>query len=1094
MSLAQDENLVQEDVSPSLPVEEVEVDLDLGPLISAWENKTVGNLMVTKGRLGCHLARTLLDTGASVNIVAAQFAQKCKFKTRFIPDGPVFRTADGRRHRCDTVLDFARFSTGPYRDVLTNVYVIPGDCPFDLILGKPWFDEKNPHIDFPNNVITLEHDGETIRFNADYHDQKILRENDIISAVEARQEIMNGCIMHIAVMKPLLDDYAYEIGQNENNRCNDEILDAYVEELLKEFSDVTDVSDEDLPLPGKRDIEHEIELEPGASPVAQQMYRLSYEEKAELKKQILELLRKGFIRPSKSPFGAPILFVPKKNGKMRMCIDYRGLNRITKKNRCPLPRIDELLDRLTGARYSTSLDLRSGYHQIRIKEEDIEKTAFRTQYGHFEFVVLPFGLCNAPATFQTLMNSVFQNELDHFVLVYLDDIMIFSKTLEEHRLHVRHVLEKLRKHKLYINKEKCTFFKQKIAWLGYIISAEGLEVDKEKISTILDWPTPKNANDILSFLGFTGYYRKFIEKYSHIAAPMTELLKKNVPFLWTSSQQEAFETLKNKLTTAPILQLPSPDYPFPMYTDASDFAIGGVLMQDQGQGLKPVAFSSKKLNDAQRKYIIYDKEALSQIHHLQLWRCYLQGAPRSTAFTDNSVLKYLQTQARLSPRQARYMLILQEYNLYVEYITGKANVVADALSRRPDLALNVVITCQDSDWLEQLKESYHDDDKAKQIIAMIQGKTSKHYAFDYGYIVRRTPTATQLYIPDVGTMRKDLLAEHHDSLLAGHFGVAKTAALLGRHYYWPNYQKDVREFVQSCQRCGESKSSNQKKSGLLQPLPIPTRRFEVITMDFVTGLPEADGFTAIMVMVDKLTKRVFLTPTTDAVTAEEAATLFYTHVVRNQGVPSVIISDRGPQFTSVFWKAMVAQLNITHKLSTAYHPQTDGQSEITVRIVVDMLRTLHQDFKNWAQILPAVEFAINNSKNLSTGFTPFYLCYGEEVPTPATINLKQLQHTNRNPSSVDFAERTQVAIEQARRALEKAQQKQKTYADRNRTYRTFEVGDQVYISTKDLPLKGPRKLAPKWFGPVTITSKLTDLTYRIALPEMWKKRFFYFPC
>ncbi|KAG7666513.1 hypothetical protein KSW81_001939 [Nannochloris sp. 'desiccata'] len=985
----------------SLPVEREEldrVDLDLGPLVATWKDTKSANLLVTKGRVGCAVANTLFDTGASVTIASGRFVEKHKFKTRTIEHGPIFRTADGCKHRCEKIMDTARFTAGPYKDTLTNVYVIPGDCPFDLILGKPWFDEKNPEIDFPNNIIKMQHNGETIVFRANYHEQKVLRDDGIISSVEMYAELASGGYINICMMKPVPDDYEnYEFDEN-GHKLDKTGYEKYADEILREFVDVTDP---DIPYPVDREVEHEIELEPDA------------------KAALLDLVN--------HLFGAPILFVRKKGGALRMCVDYRGLNRITKKNRCPLPRIEDLLDQLAGAKFFTSLDLTSGYHQIMIKEEDIEKTAFRTQFGHFEF----------------LMNTVFREEINHFVLVYLDDIMIFSKTFEDHLRH---------------------------------------------ITTILEWPEPKNTTDILSFLGFTGWYRKFIEKYSHVAAPMTELLKKEVPFIWGAPQQEAFELLKKKLTNAPVLILPSPDFPFHMYTDASDFAFGGVLMQDQGQGLRPVAYSSKKLSEAERKYTIYEKEALSQIHHLQLWRCYLQGAPRSTAYTDNAVLKNLQTQPRLSPRQARWILVLQEYNLYVEYIAGKANVVADALSRRPDLAMTVVIAHQDSEWLLELKESYEKNDDAKKIIKLIQNGTSRNYAFDHGYIVRRTPTRTQLYIPDVGTLRHDLLIEHHDSLLAGHFDAAKTGALLSRHYYWPQQLRDVREFVQACQECGNSKSSNQKKPGLLKSLPIPKRRFEVITMDFVTKLPEADGFTAIMIMVDKLTKRVFLAPTTDAVTAEEAATMFFEHVIRNQGVPSIIISDRGTQFTSVFWKSMVAQLGIKHKLSTAYHPQTDGQSEITVRIVIDLLRTLHYQYKNWVKILPAVEFAINNSVNASTGKTPFFLCYGEEVPTPASINLQFLARNNRNQPSVDFAERTQVAVQQAQRALVKAQQRQKTYADKNRRYLTFEVGDQVYISTADLPLKGPRRLAPKWFGPVPIIEKLSDLNYRVALPEMWKRR------
>ncbi len=921
----------------SLPTEtsnHLLVDVDVVETEARWKS---GNLLKTKFRIGCAEARAMFDSGSSVNLVSGRFVLDNDLKTREIRNGPLFRTADGRYHRCEKILDTARIRALCYSDTLTNVFVLPGNCPFDLILGKPWFDEKNPDIDWPNNLITLQHKGESIAFRADYYDQKILRDEGIISALEMSKELDDGNIASMCVLKPLPEDYQnYEIGDN-GEKLDSNGLEKYVDMLLEDYVEIFDREEPELV---DRDIEHEIELEPGSNPVAQQMYRLTFEELAELKKQILHYLEKGFIRPSKSPYGAPILFVRKKNGAMRMCVDYRGLNRITKKNRCPLPRIEELLDKLSGAKYFTSLDLDSAFHHIKITEKDIEKTAFRTPFGHFEFVVLPFGLCNAPATFQTLMNTIFRDELYQFVLCYLDDIMIFSKTLADHNKHVRHVCEKLKQHKLSVNKKKCLFFQTKIAWLGYVISENGIEVDQNKISTILEWPIPKNTTDILSFLGFTGYYRKFIEKYSHIALPLTELLKKNISFFWTAKQQQAFETLKQKLTTAPVLILPSPDFPFELYTDASDFAYGGVLMQDQGRGLQPVAFSSRKLSEAERKYTIYDKEALSQIHHLKLWRCYIQSAHRSTAYTDNNVLRHLQTQKTLSPRQARWVEILSQYNVYVDYVAGKANVIADALSRRPDLAMSVVFVCQDSDWLFQLKESYSTSAEAQKIVKMIQDGSSRDYSFDQGYIVRRTPTSTQLYIPDTGSMRQDLLAEHHDSLLAGHFGVRKTAALLSRCYCWPQMQRDIRHFVQSCQRCAESKSSNQKKPGLLQPLPTPTRRFEVITMDFVTSLPEVEGFNAIMIMVDKLTKRVFLAPTTNSVTAEDAATLFYSHVIRIQGIPAVIISDRGTQFTSIFWKSMVAQLGIKHKLSTAYHPQTDGQSEITVKIVVDLLRTL----------------------------------------------------------------------------------------------------------------------------------------------------------
>ena len=674
--------------------------------------------------------------------------------------------------------------------------------------------------------------------------------------------------------------------------------------------------------------------------------------------------------------------------------------------------------------------------------------------------------------------------------MYLDDIMIFSKTAEEHEEHVRRVLERLRQNKLFLNRKKCKFFQTEVDWLGHIVSGDGISVDQSKITAVKEWPAPKAPKPLMSFLGYAGYYRRFIEKYSHIAAPLTDLLRKSVEFAWGVPHQQAFDALKKALTEAPVLILPSPDYPFLLYTDSSDFAIGGVLMQDQGQGPRPVGYFSRKLNNAERKYTVHDKEALAQIYGLKTWRHLIMGAPRSTAYTDNTPLKYLQTQPRLNPRQARWMLVLQEFDLHVDYVAGKANVVADALSRRPDhLDLAGIVTaCQSSAWLDEIVSAYEKDPEALGIIRAIHRNDVRDYCFVNQYIVRERNGYTQLYIPDVGSLRQDLLHEHHDSILAGHFGVDKTVKLLSRHYYWPTLMRDVKHYVKTCPACAVGKSSTLKPAGLLQPLPIPTRRFEVITMDFVTALPETpSGHDAIMIMVDKLTKRMFLAPTTSHVNSEEAAELFYNHVIRHQGVPSAIISDRGTQFTSAFFRSVCAQLSIKQKLSTAYHPQTDGQSEKAVRTITDALRCLTLEHTDWTKILPAVEFAYNNSVNPSTDFSPFFLCYGEDPPMPAALNLKHLTKTNPNQAAIDFAKATQGAVEHAKKRLLEAQERQKRYADLHRRDLVFKEGDQVYLSTEKLPLVGARKLLPKWFGPCTVEERIGETAYRLQLPSHWRQ-------
>jgi hypothetical protein len=387
------------------------------------------------------------------------------------------------------------------------------------------------------------------------------------------------------------------------------------------------------------------------------IYRMSYEEMNELKRQLADLLHKGFIRPSTSPFGAPVLFVHKKEGTLRLCVDYRALNKITIKNRYPLPRIDELMDRLVGSCYFTKIDLYSGYHQIRIKPEDIPKTAFRTRYGHYEFLVLPFGLTNAPATFMTLMNDVFRKYLDQFVIIYLDDILIYSKSKEKHITHVRKVLDVLRTHKLYAKISKCEFFQKQVEYLGHFISQEGISVDKRKVEVLQKWPTPANISELRSFLGLASYYRKFVSHFSSIASPLTQLLHKDQKYEWNEDREKSFQELKQHLTSAPVLLLPDPTKPFSVTADASDLAIGAVLSQNQGKGEQPVAYESRKLSPAEINYPIHEKELLAIVHALKLWRPYLEGT-KFTVITDHASLEFIKSQSTLSRRQARWLEVL----------------------------------------------------------------------------------------------------------------------------------------------------------------------------------------------------------------------------------------------------------------------------------------------------------------------------------------------------------------------------------------------------------------------------------------------------
>ncbi|KAI3769855.1 hypothetical protein L6452_00969 [Arctium lappa] len=477
--------------------------------------------------------------------------------------------------------------------------------------------------------------------------------------IKANRSLRKGCEGFLAYVL----DAKKEKGRVEEVRVVSEYLEVFPEDL-------TD-------LPPDRQVEFRIDLLPGAAPITRAPYILAPSEMKEMMSQLQELLDKGFIRPSTSPWGAPVLFVKKKDGSMRMCIDYRELNKLTIKNKYPIPRIDDLFDQLQGASFFSKIDLRSGYHQLKVKEEDIQKTAFCTRYGHYEFLVMPFGLTNAPAAFMDMMNRVCQPYLDKFVIVFIDDILVYSKTEDNHEEHLRQVLELLKKERLYAKFSKCEFWLQEVQFLGHVVSQSGIKVDPAKVEAIRNWETPKTPSEVRSFLGLAWYYQKFIKDFSRIATPLTSLTKKNTRFVWMKDQREAFQKLKDMLSSAPILALPDGTEDFVVYSDASRLGLGCVLMQ---RG-KVIAYASRQLKDHESRYPTHDLELVVVVFALKTWRHYLYET-QSQIFTDHKSLCHLFDQKDLNMRQRRWMELLTDYDCKIEYHPGKANVVADALSRK----------------------------------------------------------------------------------------------------------------------------------------------------------------------------------------------------------------------------------------------------------------------------------------------------------------------------------------------------------------------------------------------------------------------------
>jgi len=1130
-------------------------------------------LIKLNGLVAGQPAVILLDCGATGNFVSSQFVARHCIRTSVSPQESIITLADGSRQSSVAFVQAATIGIGSYSDTLDFVSLpLSG---YDVILGMTWFHHYNPQIDWKKQSISFVDDhmhrhiivegphqpsGSGVSQPASSRNvggkdliNTASRGRNVVSSIHVRAQqsrdsssvnhqssssssqslnLITGKQLRVSHRKKELT-FACLIFPEEVNRMsamsrpvvevgahiNSVSLDDHDES--NEFSiarknildEYRDVFPDELPagLPPSREVDHKIELVANSSPPSRPTFRMSASELVELQSQLAELTRSGFIQPSKSPFGAPILFVKKKDGTTRMCVDYRALNDITIKNSYPLPRVDELFDRLQGAKYFSKIDLRSGYHQIRIVPEDVPKTAFRTRYGHYEFLVLPFGLTNAPATFMHLMHQTFRDHLDKFVIVFLDDILIYSRTLAEHVEHVRKVMQILREQKLYAKESKCELFRVEVEFLGHIVGRNGMRMMDDKIQAVNDWPTPTQVTHVRSFLGTAGYYRKFIQGFSRIASPLSELTMDNVKFEWTSKQESAFRALKSSIVASPVLILPDPTKPFVVHTDASGFAIGAVLQQDHGAGLQPIAYLSKKMLDPETRYPVHEQELLAIIHAIKTWRHYLMGT-KFTVMTDHRSLQYFKTQPILSGRQSRWKDVIADYDFEIEYIEGKTNIVADGLSRRHDhhhssQLLQVVPSVASSSdtvsavviepvvpyrinavttLLADIHQSMTTDREYQRLLKEKKSVLEvAHLHIEKSYLYYKR---TRLYVPADVPLRTRILHECHDVPTSGHLGKDKTIELVKRRFYWPRMDIEIAQYVTGCDECQRNKPSQQARMGLLQPLPIPNRPWSQVSLDLITQLPRSKlGHDAIVVFVDKLTKMVHYVPTTTNVTAPELSNIFIREVCRLHGVPDSILSDRDPRFTAHFWRSFWKQLGSTLTMSTAYHPQTDGQTERANRTLEEMLRAyvnFHQS--DWDSHLSTLEMAYNNSKQVSTGFSPYYMNYGQEmrlpldgaIPVPSAIE-------SINPEATQRIDRLRVDIESAKKNILAAQSRQAKYADQHRRDVEFNVGDRVLLSVEHLRIVGDGrspKLQSKYIGPFTIIRVVGSNAYELDLP------------
>ncbi|GJX54599.1 putative reverse transcriptase domain-containing protein [Tanacetum coccineum] len=764
-------------------------------------------------------------------------------------------------------------------------------------------------------IVRVPFGREMLIFQGNGNHQREESRLNIISCTKAQEYLSKGCDVFLAHITTKEDK-----DKSEEKRLEDVPI----------VRDFPEVFPEDLQVMSTslKHVGVQIDLVPGAAPVARAPYRLAPSKMKELAEQLQELSDKGFIRPSSSPWGAPVLFVKKKDGSFCMCIDYRELNKLTVKNRYPLPRIDDLFDQLQGSSVYSKIDLRSGYHQLRVREEDIPKTAFRTRYGHYEFQVMPFGLTNAPAVFMDLMNRVCKPYLDKFVIVFIDDILIYSKNKEEHEEHLKLILELLKKEELYTKFSKYP----------------------TKIESIKDWASPKNPTEIYQFLELVGYYRRFIEGFSKIAKSRTKLTQKNVKFDWGEKEEAAFQLIKQKLCNAPILALPKGSENFIVYCDESHKGLGAVLMQNE----KVIAYASQQLKIHEKNYTTHDMELGVVVFALKIWRHYLYGT-RCIVFTDHKSLQHILDQKEVNMRQRRWLELLSDYDCDIRYHPGKANVVDDALSRKErvkPLRVRALVMTIGLNLPEQILEA--------EIEAL---KPENLTAEDVGGMLRQDLT-------------KERLKPHADRTLCLNnrswlpcYGDLRTLQL----YWWPNMKVNIVTYVSKCLTCSKVKAEHKKPSSLLVQPEIPEWEWEKITIDFVTKLHKTtNGYDTIWVIIDRLTKSAHFLPMRETDPIEKLIKLYMKEVVTRHGVPVSIIFDRDGRFTSLFWKALNKALRTRLDMSTSYHPETDGQSERTIQTLEDMLCACMLDFgKNWDRHLPLVEFSYNNSYHTSIKAAPF---------------------------------------------------------------------------------------------------------------------------